>query len=93
MTRIIKPVWDRSKPLSKTRAKELERIVKAEARRLHDMSIARHGESYVSWCPLWRDCESKRRVRLGKMYYALRYGHYVGGTRNGDQKTQRLRKL
>lgn len=57
----------------------MERATLARLERLQAESVARHGESFVRFSPLFRDYLSRRRRRLNRQYWALKRGRYVRG--------------
>lgn len=53
------------------------RWIVAELNMLHDSSVRQHGLDYVESSPTYRDCYSKRRIRLVKTYHAIMKGAYA----------------
>lgn len=65
--------------MKKTQARRMEAATRQRLERLQEESMARHGESFVRFSPLWRDYLSRRRRRLSRQYWALKRGRYVKG--------------
>lgn len=63
--------------MKKRQAAQLQRETLTRLESLQADSIAFHGADFVRFSPLWKDYQSKRRVRLVKTYHAIKAGRFV----------------